>query len=325
MVAALSQIVIVGGLLWAALYFAFRVGRAERPAQPDPAAETARAHAEAMRAHTDALLTFKQPADTPSPERPPFDPSWSRDVKVIDAIWRAHLGRWNDRVAYLQDDWTSKQPLFQIASDFRQKAFDGLIPVWATKPRSDLYEIVPPDFWRNHALEASYIVLPKVTDTWVSVTYPLIVGEVPHARTNAWNNFMTSRKVVEQLWPAKSGVPSRKMPLMDAVNVARQQTKASRIEAIANRDHANEPDGVLTYYAYQIIRTIPLYGKRSPSDEYEAMPDEILERYDLIVEKGRFTAKQSDGNDTLIDLAIAETDLAAALAYLEALNSLDVL
>ncbi len=55
MVASLSQILIGGGLLWAVIYFAFRVGRTERPIPPDPAIEAARAHTEAIRAHTEVL------------------------------------------------------------------------------------------------------------------------------------------------------------------------------------------------------------------------------------------------------------------------------
>ena len=55
MVATLSQVLLGGGLLWAALYFAFRVGKAERPIQPDPTIEIARAHTEAIRAQTEVL------------------------------------------------------------------------------------------------------------------------------------------------------------------------------------------------------------------------------------------------------------------------------
>lgn len=55
MIATLSQILLGGGLLWAALYAAFRVGKTERPTQPDPAIEAAKAHTEAIRAHTEVL------------------------------------------------------------------------------------------------------------------------------------------------------------------------------------------------------------------------------------------------------------------------------
>jgi hypothetical protein len=43
-------------LLWIALYFAFRIGRAERPIPPDPVVEAARAHTEALREQTAAFL-----------------------------------------------------------------------------------------------------------------------------------------------------------------------------------------------------------------------------------------------------------------------------
>jgi hypothetical protein len=140
-----------------------------------------------------------------------FNPKWRRDVSLIDAIWRAHLGRWNDRIAYLRDDWKSAGPFHQVTSDIRQKAFEGLLPIWGTRPRSNLYEPIPPEFWRNHDIQASYVILPRATDTWVYVTHPLVIGEVPNARTNAWENFMTNREVIEQLWPAKPDAPSKKI------------------------------------------------------------------------------------------------------------------
>src|SRR5258706_9454382 len=36
----------------------------------------------------------------PRPQTVIFDPSWVRDVLLLDALWRAHLGRWNARETY---------------------------------------------------------------------------------------------------------------------------------------------------------------------------------------------------------------------------------
>jgi hypothetical protein len=55
MLATLSEIIFGGGLLWVALYFAFRVGRAERPIPPDAAVEARRQQTEAILAHAEAL------------------------------------------------------------------------------------------------------------------------------------------------------------------------------------------------------------------------------------------------------------------------------
>lgn len=77
MIATLAQILIGGGLLWAALYFAFRVGRAERPIPPDPAVEAARAHTEALREQTAAFLTGPpKPPDEPLKAPAPSGPTW---------------------------------------------------------------------------------------------------------------------------------------------------------------------------------------------------------------------------------------------------------
>jgi hypothetical protein len=130
-----------------------------------------------------------------------FDPSWVRDVSLLDAIWRAHLGRWEAREVYPLENWEAKKPFYDLTDVIRQMAFEGQLPIWAKRRSSSLFEIVPPEFWRNHDLEAGYCILPQVPDTWVKVTHPLKIGEVPNARTMVWEDFMTSKEAVEKLWP----------------------------------------------------------------------------------------------------------------------------
>ena len=54
-----------------------------------------------------------------------------RNVPLIDAVWRAHLGRWNERANY-GDDWRKKAPFHKTCAAIRQNALDGKLPVWGT-------------------------------------------------------------------------------------------------------------------------------------------------------------------------------------------------
>jgi hypothetical protein len=137
----------------------------------------------------------------PSPQVAQFARGLERNVSLLDAVWRAHLGRWNARETYEQENWQAKEPFYDLVIDIRQKAFEGRLPVWGRRPRSHLYEPIPPEFWRNHEIAASYVINPLVDDTWVSVTHPLVIGEVAHAKMQAWEDFMTNRGAVEKLWP----------------------------------------------------------------------------------------------------------------------------
>jgi hypothetical protein len=126
-----------------------------------------------------------------------------RNVPLIDAIWRAHLGRWADRIDYGNDD--ASEASFQKTVDaIRQMARDGKLPIWGTRRKgndSNIYNPIPLSFWSTHDIETNYVINPLVKDTWVYVTEPTDIWQVRYARTWDWTNFMTSREVVEELWP----------------------------------------------------------------------------------------------------------------------------
>lgn len=127
-----------------------------------------------------------------------------RNVALLDAIWRAHLGRWGDRVDF-GSDTNAKSSFHRTVRDIRQMARDGKLPVWGTKRERDApFEPVPLSFWSTHDVEAEYVINPAVKDTWVYVTEPTKIGQTRNARTQDWTNFMTSREIVEKLWPASS-------------------------------------------------------------------------------------------------------------------------
>ena len=127
-----------------------------------------------------------------------------RNVSLLDAIWRAHLGRWDDRVDYGSD--SNAQALFyKTVHDIRQMVRDGKLPVWGTKQeRGTPFEPIPLSFWSTHDIQAGYVIIPAVKDTWVYVTEPTKIGQTRYARTQDWTNFMTSREIVEKLWPEGS-------------------------------------------------------------------------------------------------------------------------
>ena len=147
-----------------------------------------------------------------------------RDVTLSDALWRAFEGTWDKRIKF---DYVSKEKgsklrsrkFYSTATEIRQKAFDGILPIWAKRPRSNLYEPVPKDFWTNHDIQAGYSLNPDCKDIFVYVAYPLIVGETRYARTIAWEDFMTSREAVERLWPPPD--PSKQIQRVRTSDFAR--------------------------------------------------------------------------------------------------------
>jgi hypothetical protein len=101
---------------------------------------------------------------TPKPEAAPrhedhptiIDPKWSRDLLLSEALWRVCNGNWNGRLELVGDDDKKTAKLWNSATAIRQLAFNGALPIWARRPRSNLYEPVPREFWRNHDIEVGY-------------------------------------------------------------------------------------------------------------------------------------------------------------------------
>jgi hypothetical protein len=128
------------------------------------------------------------------------NPNWSRDVSLAGSLWRAFQGDWMN----IRPPQTElEEERFQFTADqIRQHAFDGSLPTWGRRRRSNLFEPIPKEFWQNHAIQTSYLLHSKgTTDLWVYVTHPLVIGEVINARTTGWEDFMTSNEAIEKLWP----------------------------------------------------------------------------------------------------------------------------
>jgi hypothetical protein len=168
--------------------------------RPDPAVEAQRQHTAAILAQTEALKIGPPAlAGVEEPKNVAFDPSWVRDVELWESLWRAYSGNWNGR----SDVETGVEILrFEIAADtIRQHAFEGSLPIWGRRPKSNLYELIPRAFWRNHEIFISYILNSTGRDLWVDTTHALAVGDVPHSRAREWVGFMTCKEAVEKLWP----------------------------------------------------------------------------------------------------------------------------
>jgi hypothetical protein len=126
-----------------------------------------------------------------------------RNVALVDAIWRIHLGRWGDRVdcGDHPDAW---KPFSKITNEIRQFALDGKLPVWGSKGPGTPFEPVPLAFWRTHTIIATYVMNHLAQDVFICVAEPTKIGQVRNARTMDFApNFMTSREVIEELWPKR--------------------------------------------------------------------------------------------------------------------------
>jgi hypothetical protein len=131
-----------------------------------------------------------------------------RNVSLADAIWRIRLGRWDDRIDF-SDDPKASEAFFKITAEIRQLTLDGKLPVWGSKGVGQPFEPVPVAFWKTHEIVAAYSKNHLVQDVFICVTEPTKIGQTRYARTMDWApNFMTSREVIEELWPKDSALNS---------------------------------------------------------------------------------------------------------------------
>jgi len=124
-------------------------------------------------------------------------PMVRRDVWLADAIWRAFLGTWNlpSREERAPQGLSENQRFYDLATKtFRQVAFDGQLPIWAKRGNSDLWQLVPKEFWKDHRI--AYLNVIREDPTTLSVEH-----EGSLRRSNEWREFMTSRTAVDALWP----------------------------------------------------------------------------------------------------------------------------
>jgi hypothetical protein len=125
--------------------------------------------------------------------------TFERDVWLADAIWRAFLGTWDlpPHAQRAPEGESENQRFYDLVTkNFRQAAFDGRLPTWAKRRHSDLWEVVPQEFWKDHRI--SYLNVVREVPTKLSVEK---AGSL--RASNEWREFMTSKKAVDaHPWPS---------------------------------------------------------------------------------------------------------------------------
>jgi hypothetical protein len=149
--------------------------------------------------------------DDSSPTRRAAKEMFVRDVWLTDAIWRVFLGTWNlpPYVDRAPEGKSENQRLYDLVTDeFRQAAFDGYLPIWAKRSNSSLWEVVPPEFWKD--CQISYLTAHREEPTKLSAETwsPSRAAQ----QTNEWREFMTSKMAVDgyQWPPVPSGYSERR-------------------------------------------------------------------------------------------------------------------
>jgi hypothetical protein len=123
------------------------------------------------------------------------------DVWLRDAIWRAYIGIWYVPPEGLgQNISESEKQRFAmlIIREFRQLAFDGKLPIWGRRKNSTIWQEVPQGFWSDNQIDYIRIaagdapdqVMAKADNPWKK---PDTSGD--------WHHFMTSKVVIERLYP----------------------------------------------------------------------------------------------------------------------------
>lgn len=122
----------------------------------------------------------------------------TRDVWLSDAIWRAFSGKWERPVIDLAGPGiglAESQRLHDlITQQIRQLCFEGKLPVWGKPRGSNLWQLVPTAFWKDHLI--NYLTIIHTDPEKM-----LIESERDYRTADDWQELMTSRTAVEKLWP----------------------------------------------------------------------------------------------------------------------------
>jgi len=121
-----------------------------------------------------------------------------RDVYLSDAIKRAHSGRWlrsGRDFNGLGIALDAAERLSKLVADVRQLALDGKLPLWGKRAASDVWEVVPKEFWESNQL--NYLTAIHEDPLALQVIDIVFTGQ----RNDEWRELMTSWQAVETLWP----------------------------------------------------------------------------------------------------------------------------
>jgi hypothetical protein len=123
----------------------------------------------------------------------------NHDVYLANAIWRVFLGTWDlppHRERTPAGPKENQRFFDLVTKEFRQKAFDGELPIWGKRNKSDLIEAVPKEFWKDHRV--AYLNVIRENPANLSVER---VGSLQPSKE--WREFMTNRSTVDAVWPKR--------------------------------------------------------------------------------------------------------------------------
>jgi len=119
-----------------------------------------------------------------------------RDVTLREAIDRICTGKW-DKPKFLSgfkaSPHTGEGAINRALAQVRQHARDGTLPIWGRASRHQALEPIPQDFWSKGRINIFSIMK---ADPEECETEDQMLGS-----PRRWMGLMTSRKVVEELWP----------------------------------------------------------------------------------------------------------------------------
>jgi hypothetical protein len=127
-----------------------------------------------------------------------------RDVWLRDAIWRAFRGTWSvpeGGIAPLGLGESENQRFAMlIIDDFHQLAFEGKLPIWGRRKGSFIWEPIPHDFWaQNHIDHIPVMSADPQEDIKAMPENPWKKPDT----SGDWRHFMTSKVVIEQMYPTQ--------------------------------------------------------------------------------------------------------------------------
>ena len=85
-----------------------------------------------------------------------------------------------------------------IIDEFRQKAFDGEIPIWGRRKDLSILESVPLEFWRFNQI--NHIQVARVDPPDEVKACAVRPWEKPDTSAD-WHHFKTCKAVIERLYP----------------------------------------------------------------------------------------------------------------------------
>jgi hypothetical protein len=140
--------------------------------------------------------------DFPPTQITKASPPIERDVWLRDAMWRAFLRTWHvpdgGIVPLPVGESENQRFAMLIIEEFRQSAFEGKLPIWGRRKGSFIWEPIPSDFWAHNHIDH---VLVMSADPREDIK---AMPENPWNKPDTsgdWRHFMTSKAVIERLYP----------------------------------------------------------------------------------------------------------------------------